>query len=171
MLYPSVLLLSAQKHLPKQIYINQNTLICFVSCFLASVYWRILVFAYQFLLHSLAEFPNFFRRVSLVFSHSFWRNSLETFSFLISLENINSAVVACLLISSSTYKLIFFISASVSRFGRGDATEESTGTRSIFEKLLETDPDQPSFEEFLTKAVIFGAIMLYFWLCDYQHVW
>ena len=66
---------------------------------------------------------------------------------------------------------ILLISASVSRFGRGDATEESTGTRSIFERLLETDPDQPSFEEFLTKVVIFGALMLYFWLCDYQHIW
>ncbi|XP_068760532.1 uncharacterized protein [Montipora capricornis] len=60
---------------------------------------------------------------------------------------------------------------SVSRFGRGDATEESTGVRNIFDRLLETDPDQPSFEDFLTKAVIFGAIMLYFWLCDYQHIW
>ncbi|KAL9956833.1 hypothetical protein ACROYT_G038376 [Oculina patagonica] len=60
---------------------------------------------------------------------------------------------------------------SVSRFGRGDATEESSGTRGLFDKLLETDPDQPSFEEFLNKAVLFGAIMLYFWLCDYQHIW
>lgn len=64
-----------------------------------------------------------------------------------------------------------FILASVSRFGRGDASEESKGTRGLFEKLLESDPDQPSFEEFLTKAVVFGAIMLYFWLCDYQHIW
>ena len=63
------------------------------------------------------------------------------------------------------------LSASVSRFDRGDATEESTGVRSIFDKLLDTDPDQPSFEDFLTKAVIFGAIMLYVWLCDYQHIW
>ena len=48
---------------------------------------------------------------------------------------------------------------------------KSKGTRGLFEELLESDPDQPSFEEFLTKAVQFGAIMLYFWLCDYQHIW
>ena len=106
------------------------------------------------------------------FSHSALKKLIRNFFLPYFHKKIKSAVVACLLVSSSTYKLpFFFIPASVSRFGRGDATEESTGTRSIFEKLLETDPDQPSFEEFLTKAVIFGAIMLYFWLCDYQHVW
>lgn len=66
---------------------------------------------------------------------------------------------------------LLFILASVSRFGRGDASEESKGTRGLFDKLLDSDPDQPSFEEFLTKAVHFGVIMLYFWLCDYQHIW
>ena len=77
-----------------------------------------------------------------------------------------------LLVCSDLFLLkLLFILASVSRFGRGDATEESTGTRGLFERLLETDPEQPSFEEFLNKAVIFGAIMLYFWLCDYQHIW
>ena len=36
---PSVLLLSAQKHLPKQIYINYNTLICFVFAFLPQFFF------------------------------------------------------------------------------------------------------------------------------------
>lgn len=66
---------------------------------------------------------------------------------------------------------LILVLASVSRFGRGDATEAGQNNRGIFEKLLETDPDQPSFEDFLAKAVIFGVIMLYFWLCDYQHIW
>ena len=106
------------------------------------------------------------------FSHSALKKLIRNF-FLPYFHKKNKISCCCLLTCFflNLQATFFFIPASVSRFGRGDATEESTGTRSIFEKLLETDPDQPSFEEFLTKAVIFGAIMLYFWLCDYQHVW
>lgn len=106
------------------------------------------------------------------FSHSALKKLIRNF-FLPYFHKKNKISCCCLLTCFflNLQATFFFILASVSRFGRGDATEESTGTRSIFEKLLETDPDQPSFEEFLTKAVIFGAIMLYFWLCDYQHVW
>ena len=61
--------------------------------------------------------------------------------------------------------------ASISRFGRGDATEGSEEARSLFSHLTEHAPDQPPFQDFLLKAIIFGFIMLYFWLCDYQHIW
>ncbi|XP_048575373.1 protein REDUCED WALL ACETYLATION 1 isoform X2 [Nematostella vectensis] len=75
----------------------------------------------------------------------------------------------------------------VSRFGRGDATEVSETIQHIassedakpwlkkgetlIEWLKETGPDQPRLEEFLAKATVFGFIMLYFWLCDFQHIW
>ncbi|XP_028394366.1 protein REDUCED WALL ACETYLATION 2-like isoform X2 [Dendronephthya gigantea] len=42
---------------------------------------------------------------------------------------------------------------------------------SLWERLTETCPKQPTFEKFLTQAVLFGCIMLYFWLCDFQHIW
>lgn len=77
--------------------------------------------------------------------------------------------------------------ASISRFGRGDATVENKVTQgfiggentlpwrlkgeTFIEWLKETAPDQPDVKEFLGKATLFGFMMLYFWLCDYQHIW
>ncbi|KAK3749972.1 hypothetical protein QZH41_008462 [Actinostola sp. cb2023] len=76
--------------------------------------------------------------------------------------------------------------ATISRFGRGDASTESDTTQCLIDSehtrpwkhgetflewLNETAPDQPSLEEFLAKATLFGCLMLYFWLCDFQHVW
>lgn len=116
-------------------------------------------------------FPTFFVGFLSSFSHSALKKLIRDFFLPHSHRKYKFSCCCLLPYFLLNLQATFFISASVSRFGRGDATEESTGTRSIFEKLLETDPDQPSFEEFLTKAVIFGAIMLYFWLCDYQHVW
>ena len=51
----------------------------------------------------------------------------------------------------------------------GDVSEEPSLT--LWHRLTETCPEQPSFENFLSHAVVFGFIMLYFWLCDYQHIW
>lgn len=33
------------------------------------------------------------------------------------------------------------------------------------------DKDQPTFERFLFKMMIFGCFMFYFWLTDYLHIW
>jgi len=33
------------------------------------------------------------------------------------------------------------------------------------------DKDQPTFERFLLKMMIFGVFMFYFWLCDGLHLW
>ncbi|XP_057303517.1 uncharacterized protein LOC130640925 isoform X1 [Hydractinia symbiolongicarpus] len=33
------------------------------------------------------------------------------------------------------------------------------------------DKDQPTFEKFLFKMMIFGCFMFYFWLTDYLHIW
>ncbi|XP_046851246.1 protein REDUCED WALL ACETYLATION 4-like isoform X2 [Xenia sp. Carnegie-2017] len=48
---------------------------------------------------------------------------------------------------------------------------ENNKKPSIWERLVETSPEQPSLEKFLRQAFLFGWIMFYFWLCDFQHVW
>lgn len=81
--------------------------------------------------------------------------------------------------------LLESFAASISRFGRGDATTESEKTLCILEEedtkpckgksfidwLKETAKDQPDVGEFLAKASLFGVFMFYFWLCDFQHIW
>lgn len=51
-----------------------------------------------------------------------------------------------------------------------ESSEEKTAP-SLWERLSESCPGQPTFDKFLTQAVLFGCIMLYFWLCDFQHIW
>lgn len=50
-------------------------------------------------------------------------------------------------------------------------TSEKQEAMSLWARLSETCAEQPSVENFLSHAVLFGLIMLYFWLCDYQHIW
>lgn len=82
--------------------------------------------------------------------------------------------------------MCLYFSAAISRFGRGDTTQESENTQCILEGenakpwkkgetikqwFKETAEDQPDLGEFLGKASLFGLFMLYFWLCDFQHIW
>jgi len=64
---------------------------------------------------------------------------------------------------------------------RSPATEilldeaNETPARSVIQKLLmffrATHTDQPTFSAFITKMCMFGAIMFYFWLTDFVHLW
>ena len=52
-----------------------------------------------------------------------------------------------------------------------DEDNSENSYMSFWSRLSETSSEQPSFETFLRNATMFGFIMLYFWLCDYQHMW
>ncbi|CAB3981814.1 REDUCED WALL ACETYLATION 1-like [Paramuricea clavata] len=52
-----------------------------------------------------------------------------------------------------------------------EESSEKKTTLSLWARISETCPEQPTYEKFLTQAVLFGCIMLYFWLCDFQHIW
>ena len=49
--------------------------------------------------------------------------------------------------------------------------EEKKFTDILFDFFTATTKDQPTFEKFVMKMSIFGAIMFYFWLCDHLHLW
>ena len=54
--------------------------------------------------------------------------------------------------------------------------EKSTCFIGIFTSKLKAifcacDKDQPTFERFLFKMIIFGVFMFYFWMCDGLHIW
>lgn len=102
--------------------------------------------------------------------HTFEIGKLSTHRFL--LLGANMQLIFVYFISETYFSfLCISFTASISRFGRGDATEESKEAKSLLSHLTEHAADQPPFLVFLSKAIIFGFIMLYFWLCDYQHIW
>eukprot|EP00794_Sanderia_malayensis_P015358 gene15358-16935_t len=56
-----------------------------------------------------------------------------------------------------------------------DDTDEDNKKKTLLQNICNffsaTTKEQPSFDKFILRLSIFGAIMFYFWLCDSLHFW
>ena len=69
--------------------------------------------------------------------------------------------------------MIEHIFASQTETLLNESSEEHTPTRTqrLYDFLTATHVEQPAFSEFVSKMCMFGAIMFYFWLTDFVHLW